>query len=258
MQLARKNLALISDETRTSFAAALIVLAAIGVIRIVSTYSVFNQTTDEPAHVATGMEWLQRGTYTLEPLHPPLARVAVALGPYLSGLRLTGEGRMWAEGNQILLARGRYLHNLALARSGVLPFFLLATFVVWYWSRAKYGSWASLISTLLFTTSPVVLAHAGLATTDMAVTATFSLALLAFVNLLEQASYLRAVFFGIAVGLAVLSKFSVLVFLPVSAVALLACRWFLRRNDTEKPAGTEPFRWSRGLTLAALLSFLVV
>ena len=118
---------------------ALFLLAGIGCARIVSTYHVFNQTTDEPAHLATGMEWLERGTYTLEPLHPPLARVAVAIGPYLSGLRLTGHDNLWMEGNQLLLAQGRYLHNLSLARLGVLPFFLLATFLVWYWTRWRYG-----------------------------------------------------------------------------------------------------------------------
>jgi Dolichyl-phosphate-mannose-protein mannosyltransferase len=259
MRLATKKLPPVSDKTTGSFAViVLIVLGAIGVIRIVSTYSIFSQTTDEPAHVATGMEWLQRGTYTLEPLHPPLARIAVALGPYLSGLRLTGEGRIWAQGNEILLARGQYLHNLALARAGALPFFLLATCLVWYWSRTRYGNWPSLISTLLFTTSPVVLAHAGLATTDMAVTATFTAVLLALVNLLERASYLRSAIFGIAVGLAVLSKFSVLLFLPVSGVALLACRWLQRRNNKEKLAAGGSFRWGRGLAFAALLSFLVV
>jgi 4-amino-4-deoxy-L-arabinose transferase-like glycosyltransferase len=258
MQLAREKLT-ISDKTNESFAAiVLIILAVIGVIRIVSTFSVFSQTTDEPAHVAAGMEWLQRGTYTLEPLHPPLARIAVALGPYLSGLRLTGEGHIWVEGNEILLARGQYLHNLALARSGVLPFFLLATFMVWYWSRAKYGNWPSIVSALLFTTSPVVLAHAGLATTDTAITATFSAALLALVSLLERASYLRSMIFGIAVGVALLSKFSFLVFLPAAGLALLTCRCLLRKNDTGKHAGAESFRWSRGLALAALLSFVVV
>ena len=114
-------------------------LVAIAVVRIVSTYHVFGQTTDEPDHVATGMEWLQYGTYTFEPLHPPLARVAVALGPYLSGLRLKDHRNFWIEGNELLLANGQYLHNLALARVGVLPFFLLATFLVWYWARMRYG-----------------------------------------------------------------------------------------------------------------------
>lgn len=255
-----KKLTPIPDKTASRLLAVIVIaLAIIGVVRIVSTYSIFNQTTDEPAHIATGMEWLQRGTYTLEPLHPPLARIAVALGPYFSGLRLTSERHMWEEGNKILQARGRYLHNLALARVGVLPFFLLACFLVWYWARTKYSMWPALVATLLFTTSPVVLGHAGLATTDMAVTATFTVALLALVNLMEGASYLRAFIFGIAVGFAVLSKFSVLVFLPASAVALLTCRWLLRKSnhDQEKTAADGRFRWTRGLSIAVLLSFFV-
>src|SRR3954466_10154195 len=51
-------------------------------IRIVATYTVFNHTMDEPAHIGAGMEWLDKGTYTWERQHPPLARVASALGPY--------------------------------------------------------------------------------------------------------------------------------------------------------------------------------
>jgi hypothetical protein len=58
-------------------------LAGVSMARIISTYKVFSQTTDEPARLITGMEWLQRGTYTFEPLHPPLARAAIAMGPYL-------------------------------------------------------------------------------------------------------------------------------------------------------------------------------
>ena len=67
--------------------AALILLAT---VRIVATYTVFNHTADEPAHVACGMEWLEKGVYRWEPQHPPLARVAAALGPYLLGARSQG------------------------------------------------------------------------------------------------------------------------------------------------------------------------
>src|SRR5690349_3078112 len=64
-------------------------LVLLGSLRIVSTYTVFNQTWDEPAHIACGMEWLQKGVYAWEPQHPPLARVATALLPYVIGLRET-------------------------------------------------------------------------------------------------------------------------------------------------------------------------
>jgi 4-amino-4-deoxy-L-arabinose transferase-like glycosyltransferase len=231
-------------------------LAGIGVARIISTYKVFSQTTDEPAHLITGMEWLQRGTYTFEPLHPPLARVAIALGPYASGLRLTDQHGMWEEGNRILL-NGSYRNNLTLARLGVLPFFLLATIMVWFWTRSRYGENPALLATLLLTTTPVILAHAGLATTDMALTATVAGALLAFVALLDRPTYLRCVIFGSIVGIAALSKFSALVFLPVCAVALLVWRWLVARS---KNVNVTPhrFQWAKGVSLAALVLFLVI
>ena len=67
-----------------------ILLVVIGSVRIAATYTVFNHTTDEPAHIACGMQWLDQHTYTYEPQHPPLARAASALGPYLLGVRSQG------------------------------------------------------------------------------------------------------------------------------------------------------------------------
>ncbi len=237
---------------------ALTALCAIGVARIVSTYHVFSQTTDEPAHLATGLEWLQWGTYTFEPLHPPLARIAAALGPYLSGLRLQDHRNLWIEGNELLFANGRYLHNLALARAGVLPFFLFATFLVWYWARSRYGNWPALIATFLFTTSPVVLAHSGLATTDMAAAATFTAALLAYINFLEKPTYRWAAILGGAAALAVLSKFSALVFLPACGFTLPLTRWVLPRHAKENAVAPRRSLWGRAIALAAVVMFLVV
>src|SRR5271157_1653963 len=237
---------------------ALLLLAGMGVARIVSTYHVFSQTTDEPAHVATGMEWLQWGTYTFEPLHPPLARIAVAISPYLSGLRLNGHQNLWIEGNELFLSRGRYLHNLSLARLGVLPFFLLTIFLVWYWARARYGDAPALVATFLFTTSPVVLAHSGLATTDMALTATFTGALLAYINFLEKPTYLRSDIFGVAAALAILSKFSALVFLPACGFTLLLARWFMGRRTKEKAPAAGRATWGRAIALAACVIFFLV
>jgi 4-amino-4-deoxy-L-arabinose transferase-like glycosyltransferase len=242
-------------------ALALFLLAGIGVARIVSTYHIFNQTTDEPASLAPGIEWLEQGTYHLDPVHPPLARVAIALVPYLSGLRLTGQTQdVWDTGTAILQTNHRYLHNLSMARLGVLPFFLLATVLVWYWSRVRYGDGPALLATLLFTTSPVVLGHAGVATTDLAIAATFTGALLAYINLLERPTYFRAAVVGVAAGLATLSKFSALGFLPACGLALLVWRWLLERGkkEKEKVLITDQFRWSRGLPLAAAAMCLVV
>ena len=54
--------------------------------RIASTHLVFAQTYDEPVHVASGHEWLTRGTYHLDFEHPPLPRVLFAL-PFRAAIR---------------------------------------------------------------------------------------------------------------------------------------------------------------------------
>ncbi len=243
---------------RVLTAVVLILLAGVSVCRIVSTYHVFNQTTDEPASLAPGIEWIQKGTYEIDPIHPPLARVAAAVGPYLSGLRLTGTGSVWDQGTAILLENNQYLHELSLARMGVLPFFLIATFLVWYWAQTRYGQVQGLLAALLFTTTPLILGHAGQATTDIAITATLTGALLAGVDLLEQPSYARAAVFGLAVGLAILSKFSALVFLPTCGCALLAWRFLLGRRKEESAPISRHFPWVRGGAVAVLVLCLTI
>jgi Dolichyl-phosphate-mannose-protein mannosyltransferase len=226
---------------------------AIGVARIVSTYHVFNQTWDEPAHVAAGMQWLDRGRYTYEPLHPPLARVMVALGPRLAGIRSAGHDDVWLEGNSILYAGGRYERNLALARLGVLPFFLLATLVAFAWARRIGGAGAAVCAVLLFTTLPPVLAHAGIATTDMAVAATVALAVYCLTLWLDRPTRTRGLLLGLTLGLAVIAKLSALLFLPAAAVAVALCRLGARGESETSPGGTRTTRL-RPVYIALLLT----
>jgi hypothetical protein len=234
-------------------------LAIIGVSRIISTYHVFSQSTDEPDSVAPGMEWLQYGTYTFEPLHPPLARVAASIGPYLAGLRLKDHRNLWIEGNEVLQSNGRYLHNLALARVGILPFFVLATFLVWYWARSRYGDAPALIAVFLFTTTPIILGHAGMATTDTAEMATFTLAVFVFINFLERPTLLRAAIVGAATGLAIIAKFSGLPFLVASFAALLLCSLLLARQRLGiRSPSTSGWCWVHACVLAAVASCLVI
>lgn len=160
---------------RHIFSLSAFLLAEIAVVRIVSTYHVFGQIFDEPAHIAAGMEWLDNGTYTYEYLYPPFARVAVALGPFLSGLRnggyMAGGTRIGAPRDQrqsppLASVSRRYnrtrnlprvvksstgpgirscMHgintciNLTLARLGLVPFFLVLCWVVFAWAQRLFG-----------------------------------------------------------------------------------------------------------------------
>lgn len=202
---------------------AAVVLTAAAVLRIASTYPVFSQSWDEPAHLATGMEWLDEGRYTREPLHPPLARVMIALGPYLDGARSAGFANTWREGNALLHRHDEYQRNLTLARLGVLPFFVLGAAVVFLWARHLFGGTAAILAVLVFTTLPPVLGHAGLATTEMAAAATVTGALYVFARWLRSPTPGWSVGLGISAAAAVLSKLSALLFLPAGCLALYLC-----------------------------------
>ena len=68
---------------------------------------------------------------------------------------------------------------------------------------------------LLFAFCPPVLANASLATTDMAVTAMFLLALVCFWKFLQEPKASSAAFAGVAMGLAILCKLSALNYLGI-------------------------------------------
>jgi hypothetical protein len=207
-------------ERHAKVAAFLLVLIAS--VRIALTWDVFNATTDEAAHIACGIEWLDRGTYYLEPQHPPLARVAVALGPYLLGSRSVGELEMILEGRAVLMAGGRLESNLLAARVATLPFFWIGCIVVFLWASRLTGPASGVLALAIFTQVPAVLGHAGLATTDMALVAMLGAAVLAAIVWAERPSLWTSVIFGVTGGLAVLSKFSSLPFFLAAVVPIAA------------------------------------
>jgi Dolichyl-phosphate-mannose-protein mannosyltransferase len=208
-------------SAKTLYGLAVVLVVGIGVARIVSTYREFTQTVDENSDIACGMQLLQNRVYFMDVKHPPVGRIAVALGPYLEGLRLPKQkSDMFALGNVILNGNNNYWHNLALARFGTLPFFVLVCAVVWSWSRHLFGKWAALFSLLIFSMIPPVLAHGSLATNDMAGAATLCLALYWFALWIENPTSWTAVRLGLGAGLAAASKFSALLFFPLCATAL--------------------------------------
>ena len=202
------------------FRLAAIVLVSVASVRIVATYKALSQTTDEPAHLAAGMEWLERGTYTYEPQHPPLARVAGAIGLRFAGVPFMHSGDLFLDGDRMLGYGHRYDHNLFYGRLAILPFFWIACAVVFLWARRISGDAAAVTAVLIFTTIPPVLGHAGLATTDMALAAFTGAAAFAGWIWIEKPSVKRSLVFGVLAGLAVSSKFSALVFIPAALIAL--------------------------------------
>jgi len=212
-------------------------LVLVATLRIASTYNVFNHTVDEMFHIACGVEWWSRGTYVEEAQHPPLQRILVGFGPWMAGARLMEEKRnLYDQGAYVLYSGEAYDRRLALARAGTLPLFWLSCAVVWLWCIRWLDRLTGVIAMLLYTSIPAILAHAGLATTDMALAAALPAALLAAVVLAESPTMRNGVLFGVALALALLAKFSTLPFFPC---ALLAAGLFAWRRGL-RPGALRP------------------
>jgi len=111
-------------KQRRYVALAVAVLALVAVVRTVASYGITAPGFDETCHIAAALEWLDKHTYTLDPVHPPLARDAIGLPLYLAGERYPNlppadpdSHNYNVVGNAIIYGDGHYQRNLALGRS---------------------------------------------------------------------------------------------------------------------------------------------
>jgi 4-amino-4-deoxy-L-arabinose transferase-like glycosyltransferase len=210
-----------SDARRNSgqrdsriWAAVALAVVLIGAIRIASTWRLFAETYDEATQIARGVEWLS---------------AHVGLGPYLDGAHYHGKPTRVEESHAIFADAPDYYRLLAEARAGNLIFYVLACLGVWLLARECGGAAVAAMAVASFTLIPVVLGHAGMATTDFALVACLPLAFWSWQVGLESPDRKHAALAGAATALAILSKFSSFGFLPAMLAALLALRW-RRRN----------------------------
>jgi 4-amino-4-deoxy-L-arabinose transferase-like glycosyltransferase len=119
------------------------------------------------------------------------------------------------------------------------------------------GELEAVLAVFLFTFLPAILAHSGLATTDMPVTAMISAAFLCCLVWLEKPTPRNGVLFGLLVGLAVLCKFSALAFLPAAMGAALL--WYIVRERPGMPVLLDAARKRLpSLGLGVLTGMLVI
>jgi 4-amino-4-deoxy-L-arabinose transferase-like glycosyltransferase len=139
-------------------------------------------------------------------------------------------GTVFREGNRLLETSGRYERNLAMARLGVIPFFVLGCLAIFWLTRHHFGLGAAVAAVGFASTTPMILAHGGVATTDMAFTATLLLALVSIHRYLDAPAKLAAVGVGAAAALPLVTKLSAVTFLPASVAAVVALALLSRKR----------------------------
>jgi hypothetical protein len=209
--------------SRPLFIAAVAAIALVTVVRIALTQSLFSPTYDEPLHVASGFRYLTEHTYTNDRSHPPLARAVLAWP--LRHAKVSGPG--FERAGEMFESAGSYMRGVVEARRGNLLFAVLAVIGIALWTVQVMGRAAAVIASAIFALLPPVLAHGGLATTDVAGVAGFALAMAAFQWWMASTTWPRTALLALAVGFGLLTKMSFPMYFAIGAGTLmvLARRW---------------------------------
>jgi hypothetical protein len=246
-----------SPRRRPSLAAIVVCLflAQIMALRITSTYPVLNGVVDEPAHIVTGLQLHQSGGNAFDYGHPRLPVFLIGWGPFLGGVRLAGAAdgelpRSFGGGHD-------YWKALTLGRMGTLPFVPVLVVYSYLWGASLFGTRAGLAACFLATFSPNLLAHAGLATVDFAVTTAVLAAAFHLRRWALHPTWKNSVLAGSICGLAVLCKLSAAAFLtPIALAYLWIARWE-RGKLAEKPPRNVAPRAVAGCAAALGIIWLV-
>src|SRR5690606_38168867 len=147
-----------------------------------------------------------------------------------------------------------------LMRLGELPFYILSCVIVFAWSRRLFGAAAACLSLALYVTLSSVTAHAGLATTDIAYTATLMLALYAGVRWPADPTWKKSLGLGVSLALMIGSKFSGLVHWPAAMLLILLTQaaWDRRQGLRPWVLTLNHIKWGMLVTAPVTLAGLAL
>lgn len=197
-------------------------------------------TSDETTHLASGYTYLRTGQLRLNPQHPPLVKMLCALPLVFLAppLDLTDPAWTndppdeWQFGIDFLYANDAD----RLLFWGRLPVVLLALVLgiyVYRWSRSLFGIEAGLVALFLYVFCPNVVAHSRFVTFDMGLSCFFLATLFHLWRFVKQRRGRDLMGAGIALGLAMATKFSAIFLVPI--VALLLAVAAARDRDDSLP-----------------------
>ncbi len=213
-------------------------------------------TLDEPLHITSGYACLLTGDYRLVEEHPPLLKMLQAfpllfLDPPLPDPR-TVPG--WAEGDLIAAAQQVVVPYRPIeppVRAARVPTMLIGVLLgalVYRWAADLFGSRAGAMALALYTFDPNMLAHAGVAATDLGAACALFGATYLFWRWLRTPTWRRALTAAVALGLALGVKTTALLLPPVFVLLIAAAR----------PARASRRSYFPQVVMAAGVAFLVL
>ncbi len=168
--------------------------------------SLESQTWDEAIHLSAGYIYWKTGDYRFNSDHPILGKMLNALPLLFLDLEIPAAAhpdRVIETGREFLY-ENRVPADRILTLGRIVTILLTLGFglVLALWARQRFGDGPALLTLLLFTFDPNLLAHGHLVTSDMFLTAFLTLAVLAWSWYLESGGGWRLLTAGVLAGLA--------------------------------------------------------
>jgi 4-amino-4-deoxy-L-arabinose transferase-like glycosyltransferase len=194
-------------------------------------------TYDEPAHLGYGQRFL-RADPTRNSAHDDSKMPVSALNAL--AYNLAGKAALVSPLSRLLdgfseavpkrfrnetVIKIRQHATLLAGRSVTIFFSLVLGFIVFRWSRKLYGSVAGLLSLLLYTFSPNIIAHSQLITTDLYATLMITLAMYSFWRFLRYGDWKNGLLSALLFGVSQLAKYSCL-YLYIIGFLIVVIRYF--------------------------------
>ena len=184
-------------------------------------------TSDELVHLTGGYTYWKFNDYRIHPENGNLPQRWVALPAWLAGSKFPGldqeywrKSDSWVMGHEFFYETGEdHFPKLMAARAMTALLSVALGALVFLWSRRLFGTAGGFVSLLFFTFSPTLLAHGGLATSDVCM-ALFMLASVgAWWRHLRNPGAAGFALSAVLFGLACVAKFSA----PLIPPMLLLC-----------------------------------
>ncbi|MGH7138444.1 MAG: glycosyltransferase family 39 protein, partial [Pirellulales bacterium] len=176
-------------------------------------------TFDEGCHLAAGLVYWCFGDVDAYSVNPPLMKAlaalpALAAGPEFPKLRMYDD--IMATHDRFVRANSeRYADILFAARLAVVAASAIGGWIVYKWAAELFGVAGGVTALLLWVSCPNVVAWSGILTIDMGATVFGLVMVYAMRGYLHKPSLERASLAAIALSLAALVKFTLLLLFPV-------------------------------------------
>jgi len=198
----------------------------------VSTAIQESQTIDEAVHLSAGLSYWQTGDFRLNPEHPPLIKMLAAIPLLFTQVTAPTNSILWQTWDQYPFGDLFLYHNALPPQTilflGRLPIMLLSVLLgIWIFrmSREMFGDWGGVLSVGLYALEPGFIAHGHYVTTDLGFTAFAFLTLVRLTKLLDSPTRKNWVWFGVAMFVTGLSKYSAMAWLGAIIITLILLKF---------------------------------